>query len=338
MLYLFTGNNRYLITQEIQKWKHAFGAKYGEENVSHIPSLEVVSSDFLAESLLSRSLFSEKRLVIIDWFPYSGERSFSWAADIEKTLIDSLDYIPEETLVVFASLSPDKRKSSYKTLSKLAEVKEFSTAWEDQVVSILQQKFSSIIEYPALQRLVYFKWWDLQKSISELEKLMILFSQDTSHTKPLSNSLLKGERTSCKITREDVENYIIPEFEESIFVFIDTLLSKNPEKIFSEFENLLNFSNFYAVYQSIIGNLRVFLYIEHLKSQKKSPHEIGDILKLWNRQFLIKKSYKANFSDINSLYTSLLNFDKDMKFGKLISSDEKDLQKEIERVFLRFMS
>ena len=338
MLYLFTWNNRYLIQEEAQRWKHNFWGKYGVENVVHITNLENISQSFLSESLLSRSLFSEKRLVIIDGFPYSGEKAFSGAADVEKLLLEILEQIPEETLVVFLAVSPDKRKASYKTLSKLAEVKEFSLAWEDQVIWILQKKYWEIIEYPALQRLVHYKWWDLQKSISEVEKLQTHNSNsDFPHTTPLS-TLSPKERWKTKITIQDIEKNIIPEFEESIFVFIDTLLMKNPKKIFSEFQNLLNFSNFYAVYQSIIANLRVFLYIELLKSQKKSPSEIWDILKLWNRQFLINKSHTSKYSDIKNLYINLLNFDKNMKFWRLISSDEKDLAKEVEGIFLKFLS
>lgn len=317
MLYLFTGNNSYLIIQEAQKWKNAFKEKYGEENVIHISSLETVSSDFISKSLLGRSLFSEKRLVIIDGFPLSWERQFSWAADIEKIIIETLENIPEETLVVFLSVSPDKRKTSYKTLSKLSEIKEFSSSGEGDTIQILQKSYSDVIDYRALKLLVMLKWGDLQKSISEIEKLKILKN---------------------KIELIDIESHTTPEFEESIFVFIDTLLSKNPKKIFSDFHNLLSFSNFYSVYQSVIANLRVFLYIELLKSQKKSLYEIGNILKLWNRQFLIQKNYRANLSDIRKLYINLLNFDKNMKFWNFLSSDEKDLQKEVEGVFLIFLS
>ncbi|MDA9128906.1 hypothetical protein N9J72_00320 [Candidatus Gracilibacteria bacterium] len=352
MLYLFTGNNRFLIQEEAQRWKHNFADKFGIENVLHITNLENTTQSFLTESLLGRSLFSEKRLVIIDGFPYSGENAFSGAADIEKLILDSLKNIPEETLVVFLAVSPDKRKVSYKTLSKLAEVKEFSTAGEDQVIHILQKKYGDTIDYVALQKLVHYKGGDLQKSISEIEKLSL-------HKLPLSilsgvergNRIgspfpLGGERiqdrgivgkAANKISLQDIEQNIIPEFEESIFVFIDTLLAKNKKQIFSEFENLLNFSNFYAVYQSIIANLRVFVYIEFLKSQKKSPKEIGDILKLGNRQFLINKKHNSSFQSLQKLYTHLLNFDKNMKFGKLISSDEKDLKREIESIFLKFI-
>jgi hypothetical protein len=77
-----------------------------------------------------------------------------------------------------------------------------------------------------------------------------------------------------------LQEHIIPEFEESIFVFIDTLLQRDAAKIFSELDNLITYSNLYTIYQSIVANLRVFLYIELLKSKKIAPKEIGDILKL----------------------------------------------------------
>lgn len=316
MFYLFTGNNRSHILQEALKWKSAFTQKYGIENVLHVTNLDQISEKVLLESLLSRSIFSEKRLVIIDGFPYAGERSFSWALDIETILLEYLPKVPEDTLVVFLSENPDKRTSGYKELSKIAEIKNFSLEGEDGVFQYLSQKYKNI-DSEALRKLIFFKGGDMQKSQSELEKLSI---------------------TREAITLKDIEALIIPEFEESIFVFIDTILAKDSKKIFSEFRNLLEFSNLYALYQSIIANLRLFVYIEYLKSQKKSQSEIGSILKLWNRQFLIGKRHASTFQELQKLYIDLLDFDKNMKFGKFISSDEEDLQKEIEAIFLRFVA
>lgn len=316
MIYLFTGNNQYLISEESQKWKKGFIEKFWEENVTHINSLGPNSKDFILETLVSRSLFAEKRLVIIDWFPFSWEKTFSWASDLETLILDTLETVPEEVLVVFLSLNPDKRKSWYKQLSKVAQVKTFDISWEDQVYSILWKKYGSNIESDALRRLIFLKWWDLQKSISEIEKLLISLEQ---------------------ITRRHIEENIMPEFEESIFVFIDTLLQRDARKIFIELKNLIEFSNLYAIYQSIIVNLRIFLYIEYLKHKKISPKEIGDILKLWNRAFLIQKSHKSSFKSINTLYMNLLDFDKNMKFWKFASSDEDDLKRELEAIFLKFI-
>jgi len=328
MIYLFTWNNDYLITQEVQRWKLGFIEKHGEENITHINSLDVNTKNTISHNLTSRWLFAEKRLIIISGFPYSWEKSFAWATELEEQILSLLEEIPKEVLLVFSSHNPDKRKKWWKTLSKLATVKEYSINWEDEVFQILSNKYKALIEPTALRRLILLKWGDLQKSLSEIEKLIVA---------PLW--YLSGEpRDDYKIKSQDIDSYIMPEFEESIFAFIDTILNRNGKKIFSELSNLINSSNLYAVYQSILANLRVFLYIELLKSQKKSPKEIWDILKLWNRAFLINKAHKSKFKSISSLYRDLLNFDKNMKLWKFTSSDPVDMHRELENVFVKFLA
>jgi len=327
MLYLFTWNSEYLIQKQVSTWKNAFKSKHWEENITHIHQLNPNSKSTIWDILLSRSLFTEKRLVLISGFPYSADVKFSWASELEEQIIDILPHIPEEVLVVFYSVSADKRKKWWKQLIKNAETKQFDINSNDEVVSILSQIYKWKIEMQALNRIVFLKWANIQKCISEIEKLLIWSASHISQT----------DRWDYTIISEDVDNYITAEYEESIFVFIDTLTQRNWKKIFSELENLLQHSNIYAVYQSIIANMRIFLYIELLKSQRKSPKEISDMLKLWNRSFLIQKNHSSSIKSLSKLYTWLLNFDKNMKFWKFVSSEEKDLKRELENIFLKFL-
>ncbi len=108
--------------------------------------------------------------------------------------------------------------------------------------------------------------------------------------------------------------------------------------MFYELENLLNFSNLYGLYNSILANIRVFLYIELLRQKKMSPQKIGNVLQLGKRQFLLQKNYRASFQDIQKLYTQLLSFDKHMKSGKLVSSQESDIYQALKRVFIEFLA
>lgn len=328
MIYLFTWNNNYLINQEVLRWKNGFIEKHGEENVTHISSLDWNTKNTISETLVSRSIFAEKRLVIVSGFPFSWEKSFAWAAELEEQINSLIPEIPDEVLLVFSCINPDKRKKWWKTLSSSATIKQFNINWEDEVFNILQQKYRSKIEPTALRRLILIKWWNLQKSISEIEKLLI---------SPLT-TLSKHDRGDYQIISSDVDSFILPEFEESIFVFIDTLLQRNWKKIFSELINLIDSSNLYAVYQSILANLRVYLYIELLKSQKKSSKEIWNILKLWNRAFLVNKAHKSKFKSISSLYNNLLEFDKNMKLWRFTSSDPTDMHRELENVFVKFLA
>lgn len=316
MKYLFSWNNSYLIWKQGQKWKQAFRDKYGDENVIHIKGLDTISKDFLSESLLSRGLFSEKRLVLVEDFPLSSETSFSGASDIEKHILELLPHIPEDILVVFLSTNPDKRKAGFKELKKVAECQEFSISSEAEVISAISQKYAGKIDASAVKELVYMKGNSLEKSISELDKLLL---------------------TKDSVTLSDIKNCIIPEFEQSIFVFIDTILDKDSKKIFSDFENILGHSNLYAFYQSIIANIRTFLYISFLKKSGRNTNEIGDILKLWNRTFLINKRYRAKHVEIKKLYEKLLEFDKNMKFWKLISSEEDELTFQLRQIFVDYL-
>lgn len=317
MLYLFTWNNSYLLQRELITWRDAFKKKYWDENVTHLKSLETTQIQHLQELLLSRSIFSEKRLVVIEDFPYPSHKAFSWASLIEEFILSNLSAIPEDTFVVFSSLNPDKRKASYKKLSKLCEVKNFNISWEEQVFDILIKKYKTTIQDDALRRVIYLKWWDIQKSINEIEKLSI---------------------KNTPVTLNRVNEILSAEFEESIFVFIDTLLERKSNTLFSELRNIISSSSIYPVYQWILANLRMFLYIEHLKNQGKSQWEISDVLKLWNRSFLVRKKHNTNFSQLKTLYEHLLKFDKNMKFWKFVSSDEKDLQKELKKIFILFLS
>jgi DNA polymerase III delta subunit len=317
MIYLFTWNNNFLLREEVLRWKNGFVEKYWVENITHISSLDGNTKNTIADTLTSRSIFAEKRLVIIDWFPFSWEKAFSWASDLETKILWALDSLPDEVLVLFSSVNPDKRKSGFKQLKKIATLKEFNITGEDEVYSLLSKKYWKHIDGNTLRRLIFLKGGDLHKSLWEIEKLRI---------------------TRDQITSSDLHNHIMPEFEESIFVFIDTLLQRDANKIFSELHNLIAYSNLYAIYQSILANLRVFLYIEYLKSQKKSPWDIWDILKLWNRAFLINKIHKSSYKSISQLYINLLNFDKNMKFWKFVSSDEEDMKRELESVFLKFVA
>lgn len=315
MFYLFTGNSRLLIHQEALKWKHAFREKYGDENVISISELDQMEGKELVETLVSRSIFSEKRLIIIDGFPYGPEKQSSKALEMEALILENLKYVPAETLVVFLSENPDKRTLSFKEVSKIADIKDFSLEWNEALFQFFSKKYPQI-DTDALLELIRMKAGNMQKIQNDLEKLSITLSH---------------------IHKNDVETIIIPEFEESIFVFIDTLLLKEKKKVLKEFRNLLEFSNIYALYQSIIANLRVYLYIEYLKNEKKTQRDIADILKLGNRQFLIGKKHTSSYKEIEDMYRSFLEFDKNMKFWNFILSDEDFLQKEIEAVFLKFL-
>ena len=317
MLYFFTWNNHYLIRQEVLRWKYGFGIKQSEDVIHHINDLSSISSEDLRDTLVARSFLSEKRMIIIDDFPYSSEKSFSWASEKESLILKMLPHIPEENIVIFSSLNPDKRGVSYKKIIEYAKVTELSIKNIEDTKALLSKKYEENISMQNISKILLLKWNNYEKTLWEIEKLLL---------------------TRNYIEQNDIEKHISPEFEESIFVFIDSILEKNPKRILRELQNILQFTNFYAFYQSLLANIRIFVFIEYFKSYKKSQSEIVDIMKLWNRQFLVGKRHASSFFELKKLYTHLIDFDKSMKTWKFISSDERYLVKEIEAIFLKFLS
>jgi DNA polymerase III delta subunit len=316
MLYLFTGNNPFRISEEVSRWKEAYKVKFWEENVHHYKSLETADISKIKESCLSQGLFTQNRLVILDGYPFSSDTSYAGSEAFESSFTEIIEKIPEEIIVVCAGSNPDKRKSGYKILSKLAQIKDLSLSGDSEILDLLQQKFPKQ-RREILSSILQRKWWSYEKSLWELEKLSLAFDE---------------------ISKDHVEKYVSQEYEESIFSFVDFLLQKNTSKVFSQFDFLLTSSNYYAVFASILANIRTFLYVEYLRQLWKNNADILDILSMWNRTFLLQKRYGANFQEISSLYWELLDLDQKMKTWKLSSSEEDYLIRQMKKCFLKFVS
>lgn len=295
--------------EEMKRWKQNFCQKFWVENFFYISEASKIDPQSLSGIIFWRSLFSEKRLIFID--------NILQDESLSETILSHIDETPEDTILVIMVENPDKRKSHYKKLAKTATLKEFISENEGIIFQTLQSRYTSKINSEALKYLITLKWGNIEKCIGEIEKLLILYPT---------------------IEKHHVETYITAEYEESIFVFIDALIAKNPKKIFSDFQTLLNHSNIYSLYHSILANLRVFLYISFLQSKGKSQQEISQILNLWNRAFLINKPRKANFNEIQILFQELLRIDGNMKSGKLPFSQEQDFCKSMEQVFIEYLS
>jgi hypothetical protein len=98
---------------------------------------------------------------------------------------------------------------------------------------------------------------------------------------------------------------------------------------------ILNDTNIYAFYNNLLANLRTNVFIWKLKQQKKSQSEIAQILDLWNKTFLINKSYRLDYKLLEKFYLNLIWLDIKMKSWKLIWTEDKDFQLEFENILLQ---
>ena len=315
MIYLFTWNSQYLVREKTLSWKKLFVEKNWDFNLVHFKNLLEVDNNLLLENVLAEGFMWEKKLIIIDDFPLTATDKKNSKLSQKQDFLDTIvNQIPNNNIVIFSSANPDKRAKFYKTIKKEAtKVEEFNTQWESDLAHIIQKKYSEQIDYSATNLLIKYKWANLEKSISEIEKLLI---------------------TRKNITSWDIKDYIKPELEESIFQIIDDILNINSGKALIKIDHLLHDTNIYAFYNNLLVNLRTSVYISKLRHIWNRWPDISSHLQLANRSFLVNKNYKIKHSSLEKFYISLVNLDKKMKSWKLLWTEEKDFRFEIEKAII----
>ena len=306
MLYFFTWNSDYLVRAQVKVWKERFISKFWDFNMIHIKNIESVDTNFLIENISSTSFLSEKKLVIIDLDEKVSE-------DKQQFIINILNKIPEENIILFNSINPDKRTKFYKELKKQSELKEFNTKDDSDLHWAISSKYWNKITNSWINTIIKYKSGNLNKIVSEIDKLLIIYQ---------------------RIDSKEITENILPELEESIFQVIDDILNKNTNQAIVKIDTILNDTNIYAFYNNLIANIRTNIYILKLKKLGKSSPEIWTTLNLWNRTFLINKNYKIKYWELEKLYTKLINIDKKMKSWMLNWTEEEDFRFELERILI----
>ncbi|MCT4617339.1 MAG: hypothetical protein N4A38_03970 [Candidatus Gracilibacteria bacterium] len=311
MIELFIGENQFLLSSELKKWKDRFIQKYGDFNLIHIKDYSSIDNNFIVESVLSGGFMGQKKLVILEDIPVSSEDKK--LAYIEELLSNKLELVPKENIVLFVSSKPDKRGKFYKKLKKIANIHEFGNISGLELKRKLNSKYSKFIDNDALDYLIKIKGENYTKIASEIEKLLI------GH---------------LNISKNIIKENVTPEIEESIFSLVDEILMNNKKMAISRLRNLLNQTNIYGIYNFLLSNIRTFVYIDLMKRRRVISNKISFELNLGKRGFLVNKNYFLKGEKLSRLFSNLAEIDYKMKNSKLLDSDEKAMQYELEKVIL----
>lgn len=308
MIQLLSWNIPSLPKNELLRWKNWFISKHGEIGVTHF-----IWNDFelqsIRDTLFSRSFFTQKKLLILE--------DISLALDGVEELFDILQSKDADTIVLIVLYQVDKRLSSYKKLIKIVtEHKDFTISDNDSAIAFLRKDYAGNFEPGALEYLFEYKWNKLEKTMSEINKLL---------------------ETYDYVSKDIIRQLIIPELDSSIFRLIDLLLQKQSKWFFAELELLVTNESFYLVSQTLLSNLRNNIYIEYLKLHIP-PQQIWDILNLWKKSFLVTKRHNTTYAELHLLYKTLVRFDSSMKQWKLWVSTEDDIVHFYKAGFLSYFS
>ena len=250
-LYLFYGEERYLIRREIEE----LAKKFPAEAVSH---LDGISAPELLEALSVPSLFDPQRLLILTGFDLR---------EIDETLLRALVHLPPGvTLVLDSPEGLDRRSKIYKTLEKCAVVREHKmlTEWNSgEVVTFCLKTASELnkrLTRASAEKLVELSGLNLGRLHMEIEKLATYI----------------GDRE--EITEEDIEKLVSRESVDA-FKLASALRRRDLPSALRALKKLLweDREDPHELLGLIGSQLRTLLKMKVLgrKSQKEMAEEIG---------------------------------------------------------------
>ena len=335
-VFLFTGQETYLLQEQINNWKHAFAAKHGDINLAVLDAEEMPMNEIMA-AVNAIPFLGEKRLIFIHGLPDKpktrnkdkvSKADEKREEDLKKLEAD-LDDIPETSVVVFVQSSPDKRKSFYKKLTTKAEVKEFVplggqalTAWIQKRISLKGMRIDpSVAEY-----LVSLTGQDLWRLGHELDKL---------------TSFCSGE----PITRSVVDKLVVPTLEANVFHLTDALAAKDRCKAIQHLHrSLAAGDNLRQIFFMVVRQFRLLLQGSGYKSLHPNANPTGFAATLKLHPFVARNTMAQlrnfNETELKGAYARLLDIDLDLKTSRIrVTADNQDeLALAIERFIIKFCS
>lgn len=319
-LYLFFGEESYLLQKKVNFWKKSFQSKHGEYNLSVIDGLKENANSIISECE-TMPFLGEKRLIIIENLP----PSMGAKLDDKKinALLRFLENIPESSVLVFVNSKPDKRTKFYKQLSKIAQVEEFKqisagelSTW---VLNELKARGGKILPL-ATQYLIGKTGNNLWALHNEIDKLIAYAGE-----KPISEN--------------DIENLVTPVFDVNVFKLTDYIGAKQSKQAIDILNKLIDSgNNSIQIFNMIIRQFRIFLQIDEMK--QKPASEIASALKL--HPFVVQNSLKQvrlfGRDELVKAYKDLLEIDRKLKTGliKISVNNENMFMLELEKFILKF--
>lgn len=221
-VFLFTWQETYLLDKELFRRKEWFLQKFGADSIFSF-SLDTLDIAQIKQAIYSSGLFTTKKLILVNGLPLDASTKLEeWQAEQLQAFVDALikaeGKIPEDSLLVFISSTPDKRLKLYKFLEKNASIKEFTQLKNNDLESFVKRELSDCsIDHAMIQYFLtkvgsdlYRIWFECdklktwtkikqQKKIDEAMIDLIVFGQVETNSFLLLKTLFVDARKAIKI-------------------------------------------------------------------------------------------------------------------------------------------
>lgn len=212
LIYLY-GENQYAIKQKIDSIKQQYVDKTGGDADMQTFDMSEHSLSDLLNAFSVVPMFVSSRLFVV--------RNLD-LLKLSKDQLDKLiDSVSDSTNVVVVDTKPDKRSVYFKAISKLKNAKYFGNLSPQQLVSWIRERTKELggdIENTAVSLLIDRVGNDQWQLDQELQKLTNFNSQ---------------------VTKDSIEQLVVPNLSNSAFMMVDAIIHKDTKKAASIYENLI---------------------------------------------------------------------------------------------------
>ena len=207
-IYLLYGEEKYDLNKKITSIKKEFDKLENGVNLFYITKDNI---DTLKDVLTEVTFFGSNKLVIV--------KETNLKFDIEM-----LKDVDEDIIVVIVEESIDKRLSSYKTLSKIAQIHEFKALDRRAMTTYvydLFKKYNLNTTFDTADYFVEVCGLDKNNNINEIKKLVIYLDDNKNLTKEIIDKVC-SKTLNAKIF--DVLNKIVNKDKKNAIKALDDLL------------------------------------------------------------------------------------------------------------------
>ena len=288
-IYLFYGEEKYDLEQAVIKIKKQFNNLENGINLFYINSENVDNLENISSSI---TFFGDEKLIIMK------DLNLKFDAEILNANKDNnITYIIIEDTI-------DKRTTCYKTLSKIAEIKEFKYMDSKQIpiyIKEILKKYNISIDNETAQYMCEMCGEDKTNLLNELKKIV---------------SYLNNEEN--KVTKEIIDKVCSKTLNAKIFDMLDLILQREHVKGINMLEELLlQKEPIVKIYIMLYKQIKQMYLIKLL--EKQGDRNIDKTLSM--HPFTFKKlSYsvkKYNEKQLKQILNLFDEYDEKTKIGEM---------------------
>ena len=212
-----------------------------------------VTVDAFSDAALTMPFFAERRMIVIE-----GAELFTRAND---DLLNLLKNLPESTLIVFLEDKPDKRLTTFKEVSRIGLVEEFSLQSDERLTSFIVHRAQDAglnITQAAVRTIMDDTGRDMFAIASEMDKLTA-YCMDKN-----------------VIEKTDVDNLCHVTVQDRVFDMIGFLANRQQKEALKLYYDLLELREPPLKILALMAKqFRILIAVKDLMNHGMSSEQIG---------------------------------------------------------------